>query len=149
MRLDPIGVVEHPEQIDLEPITIPVVGYRIKDRKPVEEEFNFHASRPWGVVLALFESETEKEFAERTIGWLSYCMLSYEERVRWKAFLLREDIAIAQSTVEEVYKALAETYAGRPTLPLSDSSGGGKRTKQTSRAGSRARASVSNGSDPS
>ena len=146
MKLDPIGRVENPQELDVEPITIPVVGYTT-GRKEVCEEFNFHPSLPWGNTFDMFEAENGSgPKPGGVIKWLYNCLLDDDERERFRAFCKREDVIIAQQTMEDIFQSLAETYAARPTLPRSASTGGGASTKRTSQAASRASASRSKNS---
>ena len=145
--MDPIvvGEVENPQDIDLEPIPIEVVGYTREGHKRVGEVFNFRASLPFANTLALIDQVEQGtgRMAGNTIKWLKNCLVSAEEGERFWAYLLRDDLEIAQQTLESTYEALAEVYAARPTLPSAVSSNGGRPTKQTSPAASRARASKS------
>jgi hypothetical protein len=145
MKLDAIGRVDKPEEIDVEPITIPVIGYT-RAHKEVCEEFNFRPTRPWGNLFAMFEADDERGFAGGTVRWLHNCLLDDAERERWKTFLLRDDVEIEQATIEGVFSSLSETYSARPILPRSASTGGGAQTKRTSQAASRSRASASKNS---
>jgi hypothetical protein len=144
MRLDAIGRVENPQDVDLDPITIPVCGLDMQ-RENVCEEFNFRPTLPWGNTFALIESIEggERNLAGNTVKWLRNCLVDDEERQRWQGFLERDDVMIEQATIESVYEALAETYAARPTLPPSGSTGTGGSTKRTSQAASRSQASKS------
>ena len=145
MRLEPIGRVEHPEQADVEPITIPICGIDPAKHENVCEEFSFQPTLPWGNTFALIEQIEGGggRLAGNTIKWLRTCLVSDEERDRFQLFLERGDVLIEQSTIEGVYEALAETYAARPTLPRTGSNGTGGSTKRTSQAASRAAASRS------
>lgn len=145
MKLDAIGKVEDPGDADLEPITIPVCGLHSKKRENVCEEFDFRPTLPWGNTFALIESveNGQRNLAGNTVKWLRNCLVSDEERERFQEFLLAPEVEIEQSTIEGVYEALAETYAARPTLPRSASSGGRAKTKRTSQAAARSQASRS------
>lgn len=154
MKLDPIGKIEHPEEADLEPITIPICGLHRSKTGTVEnlcEEFDFRPTLPWGNTFAIIEAveENTANLAGNTVKWLRNCLVDNdEERERFRLFLLRPDVEIEQTTVEGVYEALRDTYAARPTLPRTASTGGGAKTKRTSQAASRAQASRSRKSLP-
>jgi len=148
LKLDPIGLVEDTESVDLEPITLTICGLSLKTRENVCEEFNCQPTLPWGNTFAAIEAveSGNTNMAWNAIKWLRSCLMDDSERDRLQAFLMRSDVAIEQSTMDTAYSTLAETYTGRPTLPRSASTGGGAKTEPTSKAGSRAKASGSKGS---
>lgn len=145
MKLDPIGLIEDPELVDAEPITIPVCGFNRKTKKSVCEEFNFVPTLPWGNTFDLIESAERGAniMAGNTVKWLRNCLIDDEEREHWREFLASTDVLIEQNTVEGVYQAVAEVYAARPTLPRTGSTGTGDSTTGTSKGASKKRASRS------
>lgn len=146
MRIDPIGRVEDPQNADIEPIIIPICGLSNQTRDNVCEEFKFRPTLPWGNTFALIEQAESGEtiMAANTVKWLRNCLVGKDEQERFRQFLLRDDVEIEQATIEAVYKALADAYSGRPTLPRTSSTGTGGGTEQTSGADSRPEASTSN-----
>jgi hypothetical protein len=143
MELEPIGRVENPDDLDFEPIVIPVVGYTRKG-KEVLHKAQFRSVAPAGQTVAVLRNMAPSGGvpAAQMMTFLDACVLA-EDREAWNAFLDNSEVEIEQSTLVRVYAALMETYAARPTMPPGDSSGTGKTTKQTSRAASRSRASRS------
>ncbi len=143
MELDPVGRVENPAELDLEPIVIPVVGYT-REGKEVVEKAQFRPVAPAGQTVAVLRvmSPSGGVPVGQMMGFLDACVLE-DSRESWKTFLDRPDVEIEQSTLVRVYGALMEAYAARPTMPPASSAGGGERTKQTSQGASRAKASRS------
>jgi hypothetical protein len=143
MELEPIGRVDNPADLDLEPITIPVIGYT-RDGKEVVEKAHFRPVAPAGQTIAVLRVMAPNGGVPVTqmMGFLDACVLE-DDRDAWSAFLERPDVEIEQTTLVRVYSALMEAYAARPTMPPASSTGGGEKTKQTSQAASRARASRS------
>lgn len=145
MRLAPIGQVKDGEQLDIEPITIPVCGVDREKGETVCEEFAFRSTLPWGNTFALIEAveQNANTMAGNTIKWLRNCLISDKERERFQTFLISPTIEVEQSTIEGLYEALAEVYASRPTLPRTTSTGTGGQTEPTSKGSSAKPASTS------
>jgi hypothetical protein len=143
MELDPVGRVENPEELDFEPIVIPVVGYT-RDHKEVVEKARFRPLPPAGQTVEVLRSMAPNGGvrASQMMSFLDACVLE-DGREAWAAFLDSPDVEIEQATLAGVYSALMEAYAARPTMPPASSAAGGKKTKQTSQAASRAKASRS------
>lgn len=138
-ELPVIGQQENP---DVEPITIPIAAYAIKSGKEIVEKFAFKPTLP-APVLALVErmggrlqidaANLGNGIVSETMTCLKTCVMA-DERDRWDEWIDREDISIEAETLVEVFKALFEEYAERPTRPRSDSSGTGSRSRSTSKA---------------
>ena len=143
MQLDPIGRLADPNEIDLEPITVPIIGYTL-DREEVETLIDFVPSVPLSAALALNRQTRPNGnvLHPAIIEWLDACV-SAESHDRWLEMLGSKDIMIETETLVEVYRQLAERYAARPTLRFSDSDGGPSSTNRTSQAAARSRASRS------
>jgi hypothetical protein len=144
-KLDPVGFVENPDQVDIDPITIPICGLHFETRENVCEEFNFTPVASWGNTLAMIEAveSGEDKMAYSFVKWLRNALVGESEYERFAAFLSRPDVLIESSTLQGAITALREAWAARPTLPSSGSAGTGGSTKRTSTAASRARASRS------
>jgi hypothetical protein len=145
MKLDPVGFVEHPEDIDLEPITLPICGLHAETRENVCEEFDFRPVTSWGNTLAMIEAVESgaDNLAYNFVKLLRNALVSDGEYERFKAFLSRSDVLIEGSTLGAAFSALREAWGARPTTRPSSSDGTGGSTKRTSQAASRARASKS------
>ena len=119
-----VGAVENPELLNIDPIEAEVTGYDC-DRQPVVETFRFRGATPTGASLDVLRGMNEEgDVPVRLIlGFLDACLLG-PELARWEAFIHDPDVFIEQGTLIELYKALAEVYAERPTLRQSDSPAG-------------------------
>lgn len=142
-RLPAIGRVADTEEIDLDPIEVPVIGYTL-DKTEVEEVFKFRPVQPAGATINILLATGAGgaiPIAE-VMQFLQDCLLA-EERERWSDFLNDPGIMIEQSVLGILYRELMEVYANRPLLRWSDSGGGGKPAGQTSPAARVARGSRS------
>lgn len=142
-KLPAVGRVEDPQELDLDPIEIPVVGYTLR-REEAEETFSFRPVQPAGATIDILLSLTESGSVPvpKIMGFLQECLVT-SDRDRWNDFLNDPDIMVEQSTLAQLYQALMEVYANRPTLRSSASGGGGRPVKRTSTAARAARASAS------
>jgi hypothetical protein len=130
-ELQVVGRVPNPEQIETDPIILPVCAYTI-DREEVIERFPFRPMLPLGVA-ALLERLGGSEVAVNTVIVLLHDCLMADAVERWERFLDRDDLLIDAATLAEGWKALLECYAARPTLLPSGSSRTGKRSGRTSK----------------
>jgi hypothetical protein len=149
MRLEPIGKIENLQEIDLDPITVPVCGIKPKPKpENVCEDFNFRPMVSWGNTFALVDAveSGEANLAWNAVKWLRNALVDDEERERFQTFLSRSDVLIGEDTLTALVEALRETWAARPTMPQPSSNGTSPSTKRTSAAASRARASRSKNS---
>ena|SRR6202035_2212663 len=136
MELPVIGQVEKPEELDLEPIVVPLAGYKVVKGKVVEEieRFPFKPMMPSGA-RALMDRSLG---AGGEIGYsvvvilLDRCLIE-DAKERWAAFLDREDLNVEQGALGQVMTALYEVYSGRPTRRRSASDGTGPRRARTSK----------------
>jgi hypothetical protein len=137
------GEVENPDDLNLDPIVVEVVGYTI-DHKRESEVFRFRPMAPTWLSMDLARKHSASgQVNEADAGdFLDHCMLE-EDRPKWIAFLSRDDLMIEMTTILKVYNAISEVYVARPTTAPSASSGGRARTTRTSRAGARSKASTS------
>ena len=143
MELEPVGRVDDPETLDLEPIVIPIVGYTTA-RKEVIEPFRFRPVIPWEQSLDVFDAQQDDgRIKSATVRKFLHSCLIAEDREKWEEFTLREDVYVGPETWVAAFTALFEVYNARPTMPRSASTAGGGQTKQTSPAASRAKASAS------
>lgn len=137
--LDVVGQQENPE---VEPVVVPVAAYTIKTGKEVIERFAFRPTMPPGVLafiermggrLQLDASNIGEGVVNSTLAALQDCLMG-DERERWHEWIGRDDLVIEATTIVELFKALFEEYAERPTRPRSSSGGTGSRAKPTSKA---------------
>lgn len=140
-KLPAVGRVDNIDDVDLDPIEVPVVGYTI-EKEEIEEVFRFRPVQPAGATLdiLLYVSVDGSTPVAKVMHFLEECVLA-EDRERWRDFLNDPAIMIEQSVLAQLYRALMEVYAARPTMPSSALSGGGKPGGRTSRAASAAKAS--------
>lgn len=148
MELEPVGRVENPQELDLDPIIVPIVGYTLQ-REEVIERFSFRPVIPWEQFLDLADAQMTGGGVQAGVlrRFLQDCLLA-EDRDRWHEFTRRDDVIVDPSTWAAAYQALMEVYEARPTMPRSASTGGGGKTKRTSRAASQGRARASRASLP-
>jgi hypothetical protein len=137
------GRVDNPDDLDLAPIVVKIVGYTM-GHEEVTETVRFRPMAPtWlSMDLARKHSATGQVNEADAGEFLDHCMLE-EDRPKWVAFLSRDDLMIEMTTVLKVYNAISEVYVARPTTAPPVSSGGRAKTTRTSRAGARSRASTS------
>lgn len=134
MRLDPIGRAPDPDELDLDPIIVPLVAYR-EDKTEVVEEFPFRPVMPPGAQAALIRNAGPNgELPANIVQAVLDRCLDPDARERWHEFLDREDLIILQETLGDVLNALYEAYTRRPTRQRSGSGGAGPRAGQTSKA---------------
>src|SRR3954453_14773074 len=136
MELKPIGRVKDIDELILEPIIIPVIGYTM-DKEEVEERFVFRPVQPAGAAMDVLRLTLPNGNVpiNTVMHYLDSCLLDEEQLQRWNEFLERSDVMIEQNVLVEIYKALTEAYAARPTLQWSGSPTGGSFTEPTSTDG--------------
>lgn len=145
MELPVIGRVENPDELDLDPIVVPIVGYAMKDRKEVLTKIKFRPVLPLGSALDVIrQTQTNGNVPGPAImEYLDSCITD-EDTEKWRELLGRRDIAIQMSTLIDVYRQLTEFYSGaRPTQASSGSAGGRSQTGTTSKGGAGGKASKS------
>jgi hypothetical protein len=144
MELEPIGRFADPDELDVDPITVPIVGYTVEGRKEIITRIKFVPAVPLGAALALNRAARSNGNVPHpaVIAWLDDCVLD-SEREAWNELLHSSAILVETETLVAVYQQLAEVYAARPTLRFSDSDGGPSSTNGTSQAAARRRASKS------
>ena len=142
MRVAAVGRVEHPEDIDLEPIEVPVIGYTV-DHEEVEEIFSFRGVQPTGASIEVLRNINDDGNVpvKLILDFVDACLLGSDQE-KWKEFVNDPDVYIEQDTLIELYKTIMEVYAARPTMPPSDSRSGRGNSKQTSQAAARKKAST-------
>ena len=145
MELDPVGRVEDVDQLDLEPVTIPIVGYeRGTPPNEVIERIRFRAVMPAGATFDVMrDMSASGGIAPREVLRYLDATVLPDDAEKLEAFLHSPTIEVRLRTMMEVHEQLMEFYSARPTMPRSASSGGGSGTKRTSQAASRKRASAS------
>jgi len=143
--MDPIviGRVQNPEELDLEPLELTIVGYTL-DHKEVAETFHFRPVMPAGAQLEIIRHTNEigNVALPAVVKFVEECLVEGELEA-FTAFLHRPDVMIVPGTIVDLYRALTEYYAARPTRLSSASASGGSAAKRTSRASARSAASRS------
>jgi 2-keto-3-deoxy-galactonokinase len=147
-RLDPIGKVANPEDVDFGPIIVPIIGYTLEGVE-VEKELRFRPQFSPADFLDMVRSADETG----TIGQaaiLDYLdsLLMPESKAEWEFILHDKDTNFSQTTIVELYQKIADHYAGGkfPTKQRSGSRSGSEPTKRTTRAAAPARGSSKKGS---
>lgn len=143
MELPIIGQVENPEDLDLEPVVVPLAAYTL-DREEVIERFPFKPTMPAGALSAFIRNAGPNGELpiNVTLACLERCLIA-DAVERWQTFLDRDDLVIETNTLGQVFNALVEHYGARPTRPRSGSPSTGSPAKRTSRAGARSATSRS------
>lgn len=146
MQLQPIGRVEDPQTLDLEPIVVPVVGYD-KDHAEHIEEFRFRPIQPTGASLKVLREQDEQGNVpvKTVLTFLDKCLMA-EDHDRWEAFLDDPHVFVGQDTIVALYEAVMQVYAERPTVRQSASRSGAAISKRTSGGAARGRPSTGKGS---
>ena len=150
MRLEPIGVIEDLDEIDYEPITVPIVGYT-NDKEQVTTDITFRAAQSLGSSLDLIRQMGIDDKGKPIIPiaaileFLDAAILD-TSRVAWDNLIRDEEVNVEQTTLVELYKILAAQYANRPTQQQSASHNGRTTPKKTSRAAASAKGSTSRAS---
>jgi hypothetical protein len=141
MRLHPVGRVSDPTVLDVEPIEVPIVGYD-KNKNEVETLISFVGDQPAGAALDIVRAVDEDGNinGRACLMFVDNCVHP-DSRIAWEDLMHRPDIKVANQTIVDLYVALAEAYANRPTSPRSGSRAGRGSTKKTSQAGASGRAS--------
>jgi hypothetical protein len=149
MRLDAVGRVTNPDELDFEPIVVPVIAYD-EDHNEVEFEVKFRAVQPTGAAMKVMRAtDAEGNIPTATaLLFLEECVI-VSERKAWQEFLDDPGLYIERSTLVQLYERLTEVYAGRPTRRRSASSGGRRASATTSPAAAPSTASTSSPSPSS
>jgi hypothetical protein len=143
MELEPVGRVDNPDALDMSPIVVPIVGYTL-DKQEVTQRVRFVPVQPAGPGLDVITATGNEDASVVAIlRYLEACVLP-DDREVWVEFLHRPDVMVEQVTLVKVFQALTEVYAGRPTIPSADSSGGRTPDDTTSAAAARSQDSTSN-----
>jgi hypothetical protein len=136
-----IGRVENPQELDLEPQDITLVGYKL-DRTEVAETFQIRPLIPAGAQLEIIRHTDANGNVglPKIVEFIEECLLA-DDLEPFRTFLHRPDVMIEQGTIVGLYRAVTEFYASRPTRQPSGSAATGSPAKPTSRAAARAPAS--------
>jgi hypothetical protein len=143
MELEAIGRVEHPEELELEPITIPIVGYT-REKEEVIQPVNFRPVQPTGAALDVLRMTNVKGDVPvaPVMRFLDECVVE-EDRKSWDDFLNDPTVYIEQDTLIQLYRVLTEVYSSRPTAQRSVSHNGRVTSRTTSRAAASKKVSTS------
>lgn len=134
MEIAPIGRAPDAAQLDLEPIIVPIVAYK-EDGTEVVERFPFRAvMKPGAMSYMIRNSGPNGEMSTNAIQNLLLDTIDADAKDRWTAFLDSDEYFILQETLGEVWNALVEVYAKRPTRQRSGSAGTGAPVAPTSPA---------------
>ena len=146
MELAPVGEIENLDELDVEPITVPIVGYSIPGKKKVVTRIRFRPTIPLAAAIDLAAATRANGNVPHAavMRWVEASVLP-DEIEAWREMISRADLAIEPETIVAVYQQLAEVYTARPTLRFSDSPGGSSSANGTSRAAARSRGSRKSG----
>jgi hypothetical protein len=144
MELEPIGRVEAPEELDLGPIIVPIIGYKkaAKGNVEVVTKIKFKRRMPFkffkeaaekGIDLAAMTPQDQLDYLTATV--------EDEDKEKFLELVFDEDVYIERATLREVFKRVDEARANRPTKPRDDSSPSTRPAKKTTKAASGSRAS--------
>lgn len=142
-ELDVIGLNDAP---NLEPLTIPVAGYKI-DGTPVIEKFAFLPIQSAGATMDLLRHQRpDGSIPTAPMMTLLDACLTPEEGERWQTFLHNPEVMVEMDTLGEVYRQLMAYYAARPTRSPTTSPSTPSPPKPTSRGAANSRGSASRSS---
>lgn len=139
------GRVEHPEEINLDPFTFTLVGYRqMPDGEKREETFQFTASgvRPYYVQIDMTRAAAADNgvLAGKAIAdYVELALVDDDERARFREVLETPDVYFEAGVLAEISNWLGETYSGRPTKRPTASRSGASRGGRRSAAAPSAR----------
>lgn len=142
MQLQPVGRVENPQELDLDPIVVPVVGYD-QDHKEHVEEFKFRPIQPTGASIEVLRQQDEQGNVpvKTVLLFLDKCLMP-EEKERWDSFLDDPHVFVAQDTIVALYEVIMQVYSDRPTVRQSASPSGAANSRRTSGGAARGKASA-------
>ena len=146
-ELEAVGRIENPEDLNFEPVTVPVIGYNM-DGEEVEFLLHCGPTMPMGTMLKLMtqskvNAKGKPVFDEKLVAqFLERCVLP-DSKEAWRDFLDDPEIEVSAETIGAVYGALMDYYTDRPTSQRSDSPTGPAPTKRTSRGAATAKGSTS------
>jgi hypothetical protein len=146
MELAAIGRVANPDELDLSPIVVPVVGYT-QDKKEVVFKVQFRKEAIQGMTFdiaasATIDPETQKPTVPNDLA-LAFLQAHIVNDKEWQKFLRRPDVYIHTDTIVALYETIMGEYAGHPTDKRSASHNGRTTPKATTRAAARSTASTS------
>lgn len=135
MKLDPVGEVENPQDLDLGPIEVPIVGYKPgpKGNVRVETIIRFKKKVPFKFFQEAIENGIDLA-ALKPNDQLQYLTVSVEEedKAKFLELIFGDEVFVDRSTLREVFKKVDEARVSpRPTKQPSDSSTSIKPTKRT------------------
>jgi hypothetical protein len=145
-RLEPIGRVADPDDLDLEPVEIELIGYT-SDKEEVSYLCQFRPVQPTGAAVELMRQINPDGDVPVSVvlAYLDAAVLDGTQE-EWSEFINRPDIFIEQTALLSLYETIIEFYAARPTRQRSGSHNGRVTTAKTSRAAARSKAPTSTGS---
>ena len=136
MRLDPVGEVKNLNELDVEPVTIPIVSYD-EDKNKVVTEIRFMRHVPLGFGIDMIKATKADGTIDPKymVDFVLDCVVD-EDQESFDDLIRRKDIFTEISTLRKVYDSLGEIYKGdnHPLEKPSSSSAGKPRTARTSKA---------------
>ena len=142
MKIEPIGKVANLDELDFEPLTVPVVGYT-DNLKEVITDIRFRAVVPPGFGLDMI-SDVDKNGNVQVAAALRFiqaCLLP-DDREKWNELIRSDTVNVTSETVSAVYHAIGEFYAKRPFTKQPGSRNGRGSTDTTSPGAASSRKSV-------
>lgn len=139
MELEPIGPTEN---IEVEPVTVPILGYTIKG-KPVTTRIQFIGAQPAGAAMGLIRAQDERGNINHVVAmkYVDKCVHP-DDREKFDELIDGKDVFVSTDTIVEVYVKLSTWYVDHPMTQRSGSRGGRGATKPTTRAAASSRAST-------
>lgn len=146
MELDPIGAVDRPQDLDLDPVTIPIVGYKVHNGKnvPVTTKIRFKSRPPLGYIRRKLKegADLSRMNGNAVVEYLEVVAIE-EDKEKWSDLIFSDDIFLDHSTLRQVFEKLQEVYSGgRPTKPRSGSAKSVSPTRRTTGRGANSTAST-------
>jgi hypothetical protein len=135
MELAPVGkIVTDPNDLDLGPITVPIIGYKETSKGNVEvvTKIRFARKIPFGFFKDALEKGIDLN-AMKPTEYLEYLTVSVldEDKEKFMELIFGDELYVERATIREVFKVVDEARAGRPTKRPSDSLPSTPATKKT------------------
>lgn len=141
-ELKPIGRLSNLDDLDTEPLTVPIIGYT-EDKQEVETKIRFVGTLPAGASLDMIRATDANGRISNAaaLDYVDNCVHA-EDKEAWDELLHGTAVIVRITTVLEVYQALAEFYTKRPTKRRPASVTGRPSTGATTRVAASAKTST-------
>lgn len=152
MKLQPVGrIVANPDDLDLGPIEVPIIGYKKTSKGNVEVEtvIKFKRKVPYGFFKDAVENNVDLSALTPT-DQLQYLTISVEDedKEKFMELIFGDELYVERATIREVFRVVDEARAARPTKQPSVSLPSTRGVKKTTGRAAPSKASSSKKSQP-